>query len=201
MQPALMELIQTEKANAEQGLPARILAKMNSINDKKMIYALIDAAQAGVKVDLIVRGICCVYPGMDEMTENLRVRSIVGRNLEHTRAFLFENGGDHRVFLSSADWMGRNLYKRIELMFPILDPDCKQAVENVLNLQWHDTEKCRRKKKQGKYVLKAKGANGVNAQEIMLHDIKGVFDGTNLCIQALNQSKEPVEENTSELEI
>jgi len=131
-----------------------------------------------VKVDLIVRGICCVRPGVEGVSENIHVRSIVGRHLEHARAFLFENGGEHEVYLSSADWMPRNLYHRAELMFPVKDEACRRAVENVLTLQWNDTQKCRHCDADGKYELYARSENGLNAQEAMLQNIQGVFEGT-----------------------
>ena len=178
LKPRILELIEREKHNAENGRPARILAKMNSISDKKVIRALMEASQAGVEVDLIVRGVCCVVPECEGVTDNLHVRSIVGRNLEHARAFVFENGGDTEVYLSSADWMPRNLDRRAELMFPVKDERCKQAVINVLTLQWNDTEKCRHCTSEGVYHLSQRFADGLNAQEVLLGDVEGVFAGT-----------------------
>ena len=151
---------------------------MNSLSDKKVIKALIEAAQAGVEVDLIVRGICCVLPGIEGFTEMLHVRSIVGRHLEHARALLFENAGQHEVYLSSADWMPRNLSKRAELMFPIKDESCRLAVENVLTLQWNDTQKCRHRNPDGSDELVPLRNGGLNAQEVLLADVNGVFAGT-----------------------
>lgn len=179
----LFELIDNEVAHARDGKPAHILAKMNSINEEEIMEKLVEASQEGVRVDLLVRGICCLLPKVKGVTENIRVRSIVGRDLEHARAFLFENGGNHLVFLSSADWMGRNLNKRIELMFPIKDDACRQAVENVLRLQWNDSDKCRRCKKDGSYHLKKNG--NLNAQEILHHDIEGVFKGIHPAFQEM----------------
>ena len=192
LKPRLLELIEREKQNAEAGLPARILAKMNSISDKKIIRALMDASQSGVEIDLIVRGVCCVIPECEGVTENLHVRSIVGRNLEHARAFMFENGGSREVYLSSADWMPRNLDRRAELMFPVKDERCKQAVINVLTLQWNDTEKCRHCTAEGVYHLSQRFADGLNAQEVLLADVEGVFNGT--------VSLKPVEAKTEETE-
>jgi len=106
------------------------------------------------------------------------VRSIVGRHLEHARAFLFENGGEHEVYLASADWMPRNLSRRAELMFPVKDEQCRQAVINVLTLQWNDTEKCRHCTSEGVYHLSQRFADGLNAQEVLLGDVEGVFAGT-----------------------
>ncbi|MBR5546738.1 MAG: polyphosphate kinase 1 [Clostridia bacterium] len=178
MRNKLIQLIRREQKNAEAGLPARVLAKMNSLSDKKVIQALAEASQAGVEVDLIVRGICCVLPAVEGFTEKVHVRSIVGRHLEHARAFMFENGGNHEVYLASADWMPRNLSKRAELMFPIKDEACRQAVENVLTLQWNDTQKCRHRNPDGSDELVPLRNGGLNAQEVLLKDVNGVFAGT-----------------------
>lgn len=177
LQPKLLTLFEREMSHAREGRPARIVAKMNSLCDPKMMRALMEAGQAGVEIYLIIRGICCLIPEVPGLTDNIHVRSIVGRHLEHARAFLFENGGEHEVYLSSADWMQRNLYKRVELMFPVKDETLRQAVENVLQLQWNDTEKCRWRRGNGEYVLQRRGPGGLNAQETMLKDIQGVFAG------------------------
>ena len=178
LQNRIVELIEREKAHAEAGLPSGITAKMNSLSDKKVIRALISASQSGVEVRLIVRGVCCLLPEVEGVTDNIHIRSIVGRNLEHARAFLFENAGEHEVYLSSADWMPRNLSRRAELMFPVKDEYCRQAVENVLTLQWNDTEKCRHCTNEGVYHLSQRFADGLNAQETLLADVEGVFAGT-----------------------
>ena len=104
------------------------------------------------------------------MSDNIHVRSIVGRPLEHARAFVFENGGQREVDLSSADWKPRNLYRRVELMFPVKDAALARAVENVLYLQWNDTEKARRRLADGEYLLSPRHAGGLNAQETLLKD-------------------------------
>ena len=120
--------IDAEIENAAAGSPAGITAKMNQLIEPEVIQALYRASQAGVRVQLVVRGICALKPGIEGVSENIAVRSIVGRFLEHTRIFLFENGGDPRIYLSSADWMGRNFFSRVETCFPIEDADCRQAV-------------------------------------------------------------------------
>lgn len=176
LQPALLWLIERERENAAQGRTAGITAKMNSLADEALIRALLDAGRAGVEVRLIVRGICCLLPEIEGVSENIHVRSIVGRHLEHARAFVFENGGAREVYLSSADWMPRNLYRRVELMFPIKDEALARSVENVLRLQWEDTEKCRHRLADGSDTLPRFG-EGINAQEAMLADIDGVFAG------------------------
>jgi polyphosphate kinase len=128
MHRRILALIQRETRNAQHGKPARIIAKMNGLLEERVIAALGAASQAGVDTDLIVRGACALRPGVPGLTENIRVRSILGRFLEHHRVWYFENGGKPQVWLSSADWMGRNLFRRIEVAFPILDPDVAQRV-------------------------------------------------------------------------
>ncbi len=118
----LLEKIAHEASNARAGRKARIIAKMNSLVDPGIIAALYKASCDGVQIDLIIRGVCCLRPGVPGVSENIRVRSIVGRFLEHTRIFYFENGDDPEVFCSSADWMPRNLHKRIEACFPVTTP-------------------------------------------------------------------------------
>jgi polyphosphate kinase len=125
---AILEMIEVEIDNAEEGKPAKIMAKMNSLNEPAIIRALYRASRAGVKVELIVRGHCGLRPGIAEVSENIRVRSIVGRFLEHTRVFYFEAMGEQNVYLSSADWMHRNFFDRVETCFPITDAKMKARV-------------------------------------------------------------------------
>jgi polyphosphate kinase len=124
----LLKAIRHETAIAAEGREARIIAKMNALQDASIILALYEASQAGVQIDLIVRGACVLRPGVPGLSDNIRVRSIVGRFLEHTRIFLFHNDGKNDVYLASADWMNRNLFRRVEVAFPVLDPDLKQRV-------------------------------------------------------------------------
>ncbi len=178
LQMTLLHLIEREKEHALCGRPASITAKMNSLLDPTVIDALYDASGAGVRIELIVRGICALIPERAGLSENIRVTSIVGRNLEHARAFRFENGGEPEVYLSSADWMPRNLLKRVELMFPVKDGRCRRAVENVLALQLEDNQKGWRLHADGRYLRKpSAGKPPVNAQEILLRDVEGVFRG------------------------
>jgi len=138
----VLKLIRRETQNARQGLPARIIAKMNALVDKEVIDALYEASQAGVEVDLIVRGICCLRPGVPGVSERIRVRSIVDRFLEHSRVFYFENACQPEVFLSSADWMPRNFYKRIEIMWPVEDGNLRERlVREILTLPLKDNVK------------------------------------------------------------
>ena len=128
----MLELIKREQRNAESGLPARIIAKMNSLVDERIISALYEASCAGVKIDLIVRGICCLRPQVPGVSENITVRSIVDRFLEHSRIFYFENACQPEVFLGSADWMPRNFFSRVELTFPVEDGILRERIKREL---------------------------------------------------------------------
>ncbi len=128
----MMALIKHERENAAAKKPARIIAKMNSLVDREIIEALYEASQAGVKIDLIVRGICCLRPGVEGVSENITVRSIVGRFLEHSRVFYFENAGTPKVYVGSADWMPRNFFRRIEVIFPIEDPALRDRITHQI---------------------------------------------------------------------
>jgi polyphosphate kinase len=156
----IQELIQRETDNAAAGRPARIFAKMNSLVDKPTIENLYAASQAGVQIDLIVRGVCCLVPGVRGLSENIRVRSIVGRFLEHARAFYFQNdgGGDPRIFLGSADWMPRNFFRRIEAVFPIYDPALRQWVtQELFAIELQDSEDARILHSNGAYLPVQRG--------------------------------------------
>ena len=128
---SMLELIHNETKNALKGEPARIIAKMNSLVEPEIIKSLYMASQAGVKIDLIIRWICCLRPGIKGVSENIQVRSIIGRFLEHSRIFYFYNGGDIKLFGSSADWMDRNFFRRIETCFPIEEKRMMKKIEYV----------------------------------------------------------------------
>jgi len=138
LRAVLLDLIRIEKDNAAGGLEAAITAKLNSLVDQEIIDALYEASSAGVQIRLNVRGICCLRPGVEGLSRNIQVISIVDRYLEHARVFKFRQGGDNRMFISSADWMGRNLDKRIELMVPIDDPSCRSFLDYVLESCFRD---------------------------------------------------------------
>lgn len=142
MHERMMALIKAEAEAAQKGQPARIMAKMNALVDREIIEALYRASQAGVKIELIVRGTCCLRPGMPEVSENIHVRSIVGRFLEHCRIFYFENAGQPKVFIGSADWMPRNFFRRIEVVTLVEDPALRDRIINqILAVQLADTSK------------------------------------------------------------
>ncbi len=147
-----LKLIEREKDNAKAGKPAHIIAKMNSLCDQKIIAALYEASAAGVKIELIIRGICCLKVGIPGISENISVRSIVGNFLEHSRIFYFLNNGQEELYMGSADWMPRNLDKRVEILFPVLDEKLKKEVKHILDIQLADNVKA--------HVMQADGSYG-----------------------------------------
>lgn len=151
MKDRFLYLIQREIKFAKEGMEARIVAKMNSLCDRQIISALYEASAAGVKIDLIVRGICCLKTGIPDVSENITVRSIVGTFLEHSRIFYFENGGDGEYYMASADWMPRNLNRRVEILFPIEQPDLKEKTEHVLECLLQDNLKAQILQPDGSY--------------------------------------------------
>jgi polyphosphate kinase len=153
MSRRILEFIGRERDNAVAGKPARIIAKLNALVDQEIVEKLYEASCAGVKIDLIVRGICCLRPGVPGLSENIRVISIVGRFLEHSRIYYFENAGEPVLYLSSADWMPRNLIRRIEVAFPIEDPALrKEVISDVLPAFLRDRVKARELQPDGTYV-------------------------------------------------
>ncbi len=160
MQPRLLDLIGNETRNARAGLPAKIIAKMNSLVDASLIRALYEASSAGVNIDLIIRGICCLRPQIPNVSDRIRVISIVGRFLEHSRIFYFENQGQPKVYLGSADWMPRNLYRRIEILFPILNPKIIQRItQEILPAYLEDNVKAHHLQPDGTYIHNPLPAN------------------------------------------
>ena len=147
----LLKLIGRETENAKLGLSAAITAKMNSLCDREIIDALYEASSAGVEIDLIVRGICCLRPGIKGLSENIRVRSIVGNFLEHARIMKFFNNGDPLYFMGSADWMPRNLDRRVEIVFPVLEKNDKLKAEHILDLELQDNVKASEMQPDGSY--------------------------------------------------
>ncbi len=160
----ILSLIEREKENALAGKSASIVAKMNSLCDPDVIKALYEASCAGVKIDLIVRGICCLKVGVPGVSDNIKVRSIVGRFLEHNRIFRFENAGAPELYLSSADWMPRNLERRVELMFPIEDEELRRKLNLILTNLLKDDVKSRKLSKDGRYYSQDVKEEGYNFQ-------------------------------------
>lgn len=160
-----LSLINRERENATKGRPAKIIAKMNSLCDPGIIEALYDASFAGVEIQLIVRGICCLKAGVPELSENIHVRSIVGTFLEHARIFYFENNGEPEFYMGSADWMPRNLDKRVEILFPVEEPELKEEISNILDIQLADTKKAHILLPDGTYKkIRQRGKHPLNSQ-------------------------------------
>jgi polyphosphate kinase len=173
LQSRIVELVNREAERARQGQPARILAKMNSLVDPIAIRALYEASQAGVEIDLLVRGICCLRPGVPGVSERIRVTSVVDRFLEHARVFAFGAGERIEVYLSSADWMPRNFHRRIEVMVPVEDPAIRaRLLHEVLGVQLRDNVKARRLQVDGTYAQPEPKAPRVRSQMLLLEMAK-----------------------------
>ncbi|WLR52099.1 RNA degradosome polyphosphate kinase [Bacillus tianshenii] len=164
-----IDLINKEIEYHKQHGNGHIIAKMNSLTDKSLIMKMYDASRAGVKIDLIVRGICCLRTGIEGVSENIRVRSIVGRFLEHSRIYYFYHNGSERLFLSSADMMTRNMIKRVEILFPIYDREIKARVKKIMNIMLEDNVKAREQGEHGMYhyVQRQPGEKRVNSQMVL----------------------------------
>ncbi len=161
-----LKLIYNEIENAREGKAAKITAKMNSLEDEEMIELLYKASQAGVEIRLLIRGFTCLIPGIKGMSENIYITSVVDRFLEHGRMYLFENAGDELMFYGSADWMNRNLDRRIEVISPVLDVDIKQEFKDILNIQLSDNVKARIQdpEESNTYVPRKKGEKAIRSQ-------------------------------------
>lgn len=171
MRDRFLHLIEMEQKEALEGKEARIVAKMNSLCDRDIIAALYAAAAAGVKIDLIIRGICCLKVGIPGVSENITVRSIVGNYLEHSRIFYFYSDGREQIFMGSADWMPRNLDKRVEIVFPVEDADIKEEVKHILHMQLEDNVKAHVLQPDGTYEkIDKRGKQLVNSQEYFCQD-------------------------------
>ena len=167
----MIEKIDREAANARAGKPGRIIAKLNGVLEPAVVKALYKASQAGVKINLVCRGICSLRPGLPGVSDNIRVVSIVDRFLEHSRLFYFENGGQPEVFTGSADWMDRNLSRRVEVVFPVEQPDLKaRLVDEILKTVLADNVKARELLPDGSYrrVVPAEGEPRVRSQQRFL---------------------------------
>jgi polyphosphate kinase len=169
----LLEMIDAETQRRRQGQRARISAKMNSLVDAKIIDALYEASQSGVKIQLNVRGICCLRPGVKGLSENISVISIVDRFLEHARIFYFHHGGDERVFISSADWMPRNLDRRVELLVPIEDSAARTRLMQILDTHFADNVKARVLQSDGSYKRASAGGRkkAVRSQQALYEQV------------------------------
>jgi polyphosphate kinase len=172
----MVAAIRAEAAIARSGRKARIIAKMNSLLERQIIEELYEASSAGVEIDLIVRGVCALRPGVKGMSENIKVRSVVGRFLEHHRIFYFHADGEEKVYLSSADWMERNFFRRIETCFPILDIRLKRRViKEGLRVYLTDNAQAWEMNSEGEYSLRPSKRARTVAQELLLADLSGAI--------------------------
>src|ERR1700678_326164 len=180
MAESFLGLIRREQEHAQAGRPAHIIAKMNALLEPSVIEALYAASQAGVEIDLIIRGLCILRPGVPGLSENIRVRSIVGRFLEHSRIFQFENGGDLEIYLGSADWMPRNLFERCEVVFPVRDAAAKARIhDEILPAYLADTVKARLQQPDGTYLRASKllkDAPSFGSQDFLMQLAEGKAD-------------------------
>ena len=168
-----LQLIEREKEHAKNGGEGRIIAKMNSLCDRDVIAALYEASAAGVKIDLVVRGICCLKVGIPGVSENISVRSIVGNFLEHSRIYYFYNNGQEEVYCSSADWMPRNLEKRVEILFPVERPELKEEVIHILDIELQDNVKAHVLQPDDTYVkVDRRGKVALNSQDYFVEEAR-----------------------------
>jgi polyphosphate kinase len=173
----LESLIRREIDHQIQGKRGHLVLKMNALVDHQIIRLLYQASQAGVKIDLLVRGICCLRPGIPNISDKIQVTSVVGRFLEHSRIYYFHNGGDEEVYLGSADMMPRNLDRRVEVLFPLEDPALIQHVKDeILAVYLADSVKAREMRSDGSYVRKhaARGGQTVNTQNVLIERSRSV---------------------------
>ncbi|UIJ74964.1 polyphosphate kinase 1 [Acinetobacter sp. SH20PTE14] len=171
----LINYIDNEIANAKAGKPAQIIVKVNALTEVQLINKLYEASQAGVQIDLIIRSICCLRPGLPGLSENIRVRSIVGRFLEHTRVYYFSNNGDARIYCSSADWMDRNLFNRVEACFPIEDPALKKRIYQLGLVNYlKDNQQAWLLQSDGRWIRThvQEGEEAHNSQHVLLDAFK-----------------------------
>jgi polyphosphate kinase len=170
MRARFIEMIRREADHARAGQDARIVAKLNAIQDAEIISELYAASQAGVEIDLIVRGICCLRPGLPGVSDRIRVQSIIGRFLEHSRAFYFKNGGAEEVYIGSADWMPRNLDRRIEAVAPILDAQQRRLLRDTLLMMLQDNRQAWDLNSDGRYTQRhpAEGEEERSTQRILV---------------------------------
>jgi polyphosphate kinase len=170
MRDRFLELINREMENVQNGFSGRIVAKMNSLVDPEIITALYNASRAGVQIDLIVRGICCLRPGLKDISENIRIISIIGRFLEHSRIFYFYNNNQEEIYIGSADWMRRNLDRRVEVITPIRDPEIAKDLQEILGIMLADNRQAWDLQADGTYIQRRPydDSQEANSQKILM---------------------------------
>jgi polyphosphate kinase len=168
----LLEMIEREVKQAASGKPAAIFGKVNAIVEEEVIKALYSASQAGVKIKLLVRGVCCLRPGVPGVSDNITVRSIVGRFLEHSRIYRFENAGKPEIYLASADWTVKNFFRRVEICFPIEDAELRARLDRILETYWQDNVKAREQRTEPTYIRRALEGERVDVQALFLEEAR-----------------------------
>jgi len=170
LQDKLIDMIDGEISKAKAGQKGLIRLKMNSLTDKMLIDKLVEASQAGVQVEMIVRGICCLRGGVPGLTDNVHIISIVGRFLEHSRIYIFGDGDAARYYIASADWMTRNTLRRVEVATPILQDDVKRRIDHIFDVMWHDNVQARDQQPDGSYTRRYPGTQTPLASQNVLYD-------------------------------
>ena len=198
---SLIALIEREAAHAKAGRPAAIVAKMNALLDRDTIEALYAASKAGVEIDLIVRGMCSLRPGVKGLSERIRVRSIVGRFLEHSRIFSFANGGQEEIYCGSADWMPRNLFERCEVVFPVTQPDLLKRLRNeILAAYLADNTKARLLQPDGEYVRAPQAGAAFSSQDYLMRIAEGSAEPVPATGRAFLQKERAAPESAASIE-
>jgi polyphosphate kinase len=175
MKDHFLSLIHREAGHAREGRPARIIAKMNALQSPEIINALYDASNEGVEIDLMVRGICCLRPGVPGLSERIRVVSVIGRFLEHSRLYYFLNGGEEEYFIGSADWMPRNLERRVEVVVPIIDRALHHRLATLMRVYLSDNRQGWDLQPDGSYVQRATMTAGdVGSHQLLMRDPWGL---------------------------
>ncbi len=171
MRDRFLALINREIDNAKNGFTGRIVAKVNSLVDPQIIATLYEASRAGVQIDLIIRGVCCLRPGLKDISDNIRVLSIIGRFLEHSRIYYFYNNGQEEIYIGSADWMRRNLDRRVEVITPIKDPDIAKDLQEILGIMLADNRQAWELQANGSYIQRhpCENAPEANSQKTLIN--------------------------------
>lgn len=194
----VLQMILREMHHARGGKPAAIFVKVNALVDEEVINALYLASQAGVKIRLLVRGVCSLRPGLRGVSENVAVRSIVGRFLEHSRVYRFENGGNPEIYLGSADWTARNFFRRVEVCLPVEDADLREQVDQILETYWRDNVKAREQATEPTYIRRAVEGEKVDAQALFREQArqrkKTNVDVRSLVIKTKSNTSKPTQQ-------
>ena len=194
----VLERIRRETHHARGGHPASIFVKINALVDEEVIQALYLASQAGVQIRLLVRGVCCLRPGVPGVSDNVVVRSIVGRFLEHSRVYRFENAGQPEIYLASADWTARNFFRRVEVCFPVQDPDLRDRVDQILNTFWRDNVKAREQASDGTYFRRPVEGERIDSQALFREQARQrkrpTVDVRSLVIKTKTNSSKPTQQ-------